>query len=95
MQARQGDIFFESVELVPDEAAVVQDGIIARGETTGHMHRLMGAVLLVHAGRMYIQAPQDAEVLHEEHKPVTLPQGCYVVTRQREYIPQGWQQVQD
>jgi hypothetical protein len=96
---RQGDLLFVKVDGIPAEAKAVSDGIIARGESTGHMHRLSQgskAALMVAAGVQYIMAMQEeANIVHEEHGMVVLPMGNWQVKRQREYRPDGWVRVAD
>lgn len=94
MMIRQGDLLFTKGS-APAVAEERPDGIIARGETTGHMHRLVGGVLLAVAAQLYVRAARACQVVHEEHSPVALPEGEWVVTRQREYVPNGWRQVAD
>lgn len=101
---RQGDIFFvktdETIDLA--KATPVKNGVIARGETTGHAHRvsktsLDGGALLNLLGRsLYLKAPEaGATVVHDEHKPIHLPAGVYEVVHQREFDGLGWRQVLD
>lgn len=95
---RQGDLLFVRVASIPTDATRVPDGVIARGEASGHAHRLRagrGRMLMLAAGVAYIRARYRAQVDHEEHGTVTLPAGDYRVVRQREYEPAGWRQVAD
>jgi hypothetical protein len=95
---RQGDLWFETATTVPVEAVKVEDGVIARGEATGHTHRIRDqqcAILLAYAGSLYVKARQETHIDHEEHKTITLPPGDWQVTRQREYTPEGWRTVAD
>jgi len=94
---RQGDLLFIRISpaVIPPGAVVRPDGIIARGEATGHTHRLVQGVLLAVAARLYVRAAQACEVIHEEHHPVALPAGDWEVRRQIEYNPDGWRQVAD
>lgn len=36
-----------------------------------------------------------ALLTHEEHNPISIPQGDWMVRIQREYEPQGWRYVAD
>jgi hypothetical protein len=71
--------------------------ILARGEITGHSHRISeaGAVQLWEQagvnnqfGGLFLEvlAPQ-ATIVHEEHRPITLEHGLYRVWMQCEYHP--------
>lgn len=98
---RQGDILFVRVNEneIPEDAREQKDGVVAKGEVTGHHHRIKpGAVatLLVAANMAaWIRAKGDTDIVHEEHDTITLPPGDWEVRRQREYEPAGWRQVAD
>jgi hypothetical protein len=101
---RQGDIFFVRLDKQPqlDGAEPLKAGIIARGEHTGHMHRVSpssladGAVLLTLQGAMYLRAAEaGATIVHDEHGPLRLPQGVYAVANQQEFDGLRWRAVFD
>jgi hypothetical protein len=95
---RQGDLLFVEASIPGHGAEQVDDGIVARGEVTGHTHRIRPgtqAALLIAAGIAYIRALQETPIDHEEHDTVILPVGDWQVIRQREYQPDGWRQVED
>jgi hypothetical protein len=94
---RQGDIIFRKIskeefekksrELTPNK--ISQKFVIARGETTGHSHRLVdfdeAIILQDRNGRYYLNLPQKARVIHEEHAPIELDDGYYEIWREQEY----------
>ncbi len=96
---RQGDLIFVPTTQIPvwfrEQAKKQRNGIIARGEATGHSHRI--AVLedaeVFAAGRydssetIFVKVgPNGVSIVHEEHKPVMLePNTNYEVKRAREY----------
>ena len=101
---RQGDIYFVKLDRDANmnEAKPVKDGVIARGETTGHAHRLSpasiaaGALLCLLQEAMYLRSPEaGALIVHDEHGPVDLPEGVYAVVHQREFDGLQWRQVWD
>jgi len=101
---RQGDIFFVKLDREPDleGAKAVKTGVIARGETTGHMHRVSnssladGAALMLLGRSMYLRSPEkSATIVHEEHGPVELPVGLYAVVNQQEFDGLQWRTVLD
>jgi len=58
--------------------------ILAHGEVTGHFHEAHGpGVALYDDGTL--EAPQGAEVTHQEHAPVTIPPGTYERSIVQEY----------
>ncbi len=71
--------------------------MLARGESTGHAHRIAPEDLqagkakvyfMAEPRRMTVEAFEPVRLLHEEHKPITLPPGVYEVRQQREYTPE-------
>lgn len=109
MLARQGDVLIRKVEDVtvpPDARAEARDGlgrlILAAGEVTGHHHAvadptatLLPWVLADGSPALLLDAPDGATVKHEEHDPITLPPGQFVVSIQREYHPEAIRNVRD
>ena len=83
----QGDILFVRVGgVVPEGARIRPDGIVVRGETTGHAHRVVGdATVFEVADRLLIEVTGTAEVVHEDHPVVALDPGMWQVTRQHTY----------
>ena len=88
-QFQQGDVLLLSAS-IPPEVTPKPDGILARGEVTGHAHRLAEATdgLLYEAedGTLYLRVgAKGATITHEEHRPITVPPGDYRVGRVQEY----------
>jgi hypothetical protein len=101
---RQGDIYFVKVEEDSENATgtAVKSGIIAKGETTGHAHRVSpsaiaaGALLYLVGRSMFLRAPeQGAAIVHDEHRRIDLPKGLYAVVPQQEFDGLRWRQVLD
>lgn len=73
--------------------------VLALGEVTGHKHRFENAVKYCDGGdglacEVLLKKPET--VVHEEHDPVTVGEGEYVVVLQREYdVLEGVSQVMD
>jgi hypothetical protein len=79
----------------------VDDGsvTVAAGEATGHHHRVFGSVALyrddalareipagLYLAHLQVKSP-IARLEHEEHAPISLKQGTYLVRRQRQLEP--------
>ncbi len=105
-QFRQGDLLFTRIEGLnkPENTKTVEDGVIARGESTGHAHRIAPKDLkqgkakvyfMAEPRRIVIEAFEPVRVLHEEHRPITLPPGIWEVRQQREYTPGDIRYVAD
>lgn len=91
-QARQGDVFVESIKAIPEGAQPVDragDVILAYGEVTGHAHRITAPLdavdVLQEAKRIILNVHHPVTITHEEHGPVTLQPGVYASYIQREY----------
>jgi hypothetical protein len=96
---RHGDVMIAAAEKIPSGAKKLPHRTLAKGEITGHAHRLADAddatlfqtddqlFLVVHSG--------TATILHEEHHPIRLPQGTYRYWIQREYTPAEIVRVRD
>ena len=86
---RQGDVSIIAIEELPRKTKRVKgEPILARGEVTGHAHRMIeGKVRLYQlAGLLYLKVLSEfARLYHEEHEDVVLPRGDYQVRQQREF----------
>lgn len=96
---RQGDVI-----LMPMQQAVAMGDkrlphlTLAEGEVTGHRHRISDgkAELYEKDGVLYLKVlSESATLTHEEHKPIQIPQGNWMIRIQREYEPEGWRYVAD
>ena len=96
---RHGDVMIAATVEIPNDAQRCPSLILARGETTGHSHRVEDpatAELWMHRNMMYLKVVADtAALIHEEHKRITLPRGTYRVWQQREYTPGAIRRVAD
>ncbi len=93
---RQGDVILLSVQEAEGEK--LPHLTLAEGEVTGHRHRISDgqAELYEKNGTLYMRVfSETATLTHEEHKPITVPQGNWMVRIQREYEPQNWRYVAD
>jgi hypothetical protein len=96
---RQGDILIAAVEEIPRGATRRPNCVLAEGELTGHSHRIdqpATSDLFEFKGRLYLSVlANEAQVVHQEHGPITLPKGFYAVWPQREYSPESIRAVKD
>ena len=99
MQFRHGDVIIEKVKSLPTEKRKSTHLILAHGEITGHSHQIKernSAVLYETPTDLFLHVIADeATVVHEEHAPITLKEGCYRVWRQREYSPEEIRVIRD
>jgi len=96
---RHGDVLIVKVDSIPADAERLPGGILARGEATGHAHRVVGKgkIGIWRQDSLTYLRVDDAEVelVHEEHKPIALQPGTYRFWMQREYSPQEIRRVID
>lgn len=96
---RHGDVLIAPIDAIPSEARLQAHTTLARGEVTGHSHRVAeprAAQLFETNGLLFLKVLADtATVIHQEHKPITLPRGSYRVWVQREYTPTEIRRVVD
>ncbi len=91
MLFRQGDLFIESAEAVPEGTIRRDSGVLLEGELTGHSHRIddaQSAVVYERLDQMFIEViGERAAIVHQEHATIVLPRGVYRAWRQRQYDP--------
>lgn len=90
LQVRQGDCFIESA-VIPKEATATkaENGrcVLLRGEATGHHHSVSAddVEMFERDGTLFLRVNTETPLEHQEHAPITLAPGEYVMRRQREY----------
>jgi hypothetical protein len=96
---RHGDVFLQKCEGLPTDARRLPHLILAKGELTGHAHRVLerdAASVWQTDDELYLDVTGDqATVSHEEHAPIQLNRGTYRVWIQREYTPEEIRRVID
>lgn len=96
---RHGDVLLGSVDTLPNNAKKRSNVILAYGEVTGHSHRIAdprSAETFEVNGEIYLKVVvPKAQLIHEEHAMIELPEGIYRVWQQREYAPGEIRRVYD
>src|SRR5438105_2504738 len=96
---RHGDVMIATVNQFPKQVRRNPSTILVRGEITGHCHRIEdpnSAILWQGSNESFIEViAESARLIHEEHRPITLPKGLYRVWQQREYTPRAILRVID
>lgn len=101
---RHGDVLIAQIDSIPASATATKSSILARGEITGHSHRVETAANAIiytdlgnvtYVGELYLQVISPVRIVHEEHHPITLQPGTYRVWKQREYTPEAIRPVYD
>lgn len=88
-----------AVAAIPNGADRQPTRVLAWGEITGHNHRIEEAgtaEILEWQGVLYLNVTAPlARIVHEEHKPITIPRGTYRFWYQREYSPEAIRRIID
>ena len=96
---RHGDVLIAPVGEIPAGAHARPGATVAHGEITGHSHRFEDPAavrLYALAGDLFVEVlTPAARIVHEEHGPISIPNGCYRVWRQREYSPREIRTISD
>jgi hypothetical protein len=100
-------VLLVAVETIPEGATPERRSgriVLAEGEATGHAHAIADpdARAFVHGGQRYLLTKSIAQLVHEEHAPIEVPEGAWRIVIQREYEPPptptaapSWRQVAD
>jgi hypothetical protein len=96
---RHGDVILQRVSAIPQDAVRRPSSVLARGEATGHSHRIAdvsSVAIYEDRGMGYLEVLTDtASLVHDEHKPISLPRGIYKFWQQREYTPAEIRRIMD
>ena len=88
---RQGDLLIRKIETLPQGLTKLNTKILAEGEATGHQHRLTSKTAQLFRNdanqRRYLSIEEPTQLVHEEHKPITIEEGTYIVIQEREFDP--------
>ena len=91
---RHGDLLIRRIESLPQRLTRLNTRTLAQGEVTGHQHRLISQTAQVFISndanqQKYLSVVEPTQLVHEEHKPITIEEGAYVVIQEREFDPFG------
>jgi hypothetical protein len=82
---RQGDVVIRKLAKTYTDDVREHQSILARGEVTGHAHRLTDGEWRCNGKTLVVITYALLE--HEEHSTIRLPSGVYEIFRQRELDP--------
>lgn len=93
MLYQQGDVLMKKMDCLPWPCLLKKttDPVLAKGEATGHVHTIAPDdlsnvdIYTDENGNIFVEAKKPATIVHQEHKPVTIPEGVYQVSIVREY----------
>jgi hypothetical protein len=82
---QQGDVIVEKVNEVKGKK--LDHCVLAKGEVTGHCHSICDgkAELYDDNGTLYLKVNKTSTLTHQEHHPVKIKKGNYIVRKVREY----------
>jgi hypothetical protein len=81
---RQGDVLLVEVDVILEDAKPeARSGriVLAEGEATGHAHAIheRDAHTFTYEGERYLLTKSKAQLIHEEHGPIEVPEGEQLV----------------
>lgn len=83
--AQQGDCLIKETK-IPVEAQKILTQVLIESQVTHHAHRVTGKAEVLKQGEtLYIRAVDPFDVVHEEHKTLTIPAGEYFIDHVQEY----------
>ena len=89
---QHGDVLIKGIGKIPEGVkAVLPENdrwVIAKGEATGHNHTIVAdkkAILYELKDELYLEVLEPVTIVHEEHKPLPIPEGIYQIGRVQEY----------
>ncbi|MFH5806131.1 hypothetical protein [Alienimonas sp. DA493] len=93
-------MFLQKAEVLPGGVRKLPHVTLARGESTGHCHRIrergVAELFAAPGGDLYLRVTgETATLVHEEHGPIALGPGLYRSWIQREYSPEAIRRVID
>ncbi len=100
----QGDLNIFVCDDIPTglkAAEKVEGSYILAHSETGHNHVISGAVVMYDENEFisFLEVKESSNVVHlrnfDTHKTIKLPPGKYRITRQREYIAEGFRRAAD
>lgn len=103
VQYRQGDYLLIAVAPVDKSFMTKEDHpsgevIIGHGEKSGHTHRVMSYAAEAwrgSGGNRILSLQEPADLTHDEHGAISLPEGDYKIVQQREWTADKARVVQD
>ena len=90
-QYRQGDVLLRPIKMTKNARKMtekVERHVLAEGEKTGHVHVMENVRVAELFGTNVVVADVPTDLVHDEHKTITVEPGAYQVVQQREYDPE-------
>jgi hypothetical protein len=90
---QHGDVILKRIDKIPESMKKIAPKgniILAEGEVTGHAHRIKEinkAELFENNGLFMLKVNDPVDLVHEEHKTITIQPGSYEIDRVKEYDP--------
>jgi hypothetical protein len=90
---QQGDLIIKSTEVKQkDFGKKLNHLVLQKSDVSGHKHQLIGRNAILYEGNnrdeFYLNITSDKiSLVHEEHEPINIPKGKYIVYGVREFDP--------
>jgi len=106
---RQGDVIIMESDSIKTGSKIPRENgkiVLAHGEVTGHSHAIASrsATLFeskeqqdaaLALGTRLLKVLKPVVLRHEEHAPISIPKGTWLIRIQREYSPENFTNVSD
>jgi len=97
---RQGDVLILPVKKIPSNLVRTKQVTLALGEATGHHHTIYGGAVgyantETELSEYFEVTDATADLTHQEHTRISIPNGKYRKVIQSEYIEQDNRKVVD
>ena len=85
---RHGDLGIRMISVLPEDKILQNTDVLAEGEVTGHTHRLEGKFKIYKdLEHKFFEAFDEIKLVHQEHGPLKIPRGKYIIINEREKNP--------
>lgn len=82
MYIQQGDCLLKQTK-IPSDLEIVKTDLLHKGEN--HHHRVRGAFEIAQKMGKRFLLSNGCEIYHEEHKTLSIPEGCFELSFVQEY----------
>lgn len=82
-----GDVLYKYVTKKPKKATVLKGGVLVQDSHSGNPHSIEGGEyrILKTPDKLFLDVKKEVKAVHPEHKAVSIPEGCYEISRVMEY----------
>lgn len=91
IKIQQGDILIKTTNIPKKEwGKKINHLILQQSNVSGHAHKVIGKAVLYSTDKeseFFLEVLEKSKLVHEEHKPLSIPKGKYFVYGVKEFDP--------